>query len=152
MTEVAWYWEAAIGTTNLSQFLEKSSQKPFLLSPEIVPSRKSEYAYITTFPFDPAWCHNAMISGSHRLLIKRFTWESSYLVQTKVLHLAQGHTTSRTRCWTPPPVTDVIWRCLRGIAWPQKPQERKRRWHHSTLEWHKSFYQLQWSFWGCTSY
>ena len=35
-------------------FLDKSSLKPFLLSPETVPSRKSEYASIITFPFDPA--------------------------------------------------------------------------------------------------
>ena len=28
---------------------------------------------------------------------------------------------SRTCCWTPPPVTDIIWRYQRGVAWPQEP-------------------------------
>ena len=52
-----------MGLTNLSRFLDKSSLKSFLLSPETVSSRKSGYASIITFPFKPGLGHNPMTSG-----------------------------------------------------------------------------------------
>ena len=50
---------------------------------------------------------------------------------------------SRTCCWTPPPVTYVTRILnLRGVAWPQEPREKKRRWNHSTWSGTKAYISL----------
>ena len=94
-----------------------------------------------------------MISGSDQIVKSIFshesraTWyEPRFCIWLRVI------LPSRTRCWTPPFVTNIYLeiepqRCSMSTETPST----KRSWHCPTLEWLSSLYQLQWGSWENTS-
>ena len=128
--QVAWHQEAAMGPTNLSLVLVKIPQGNLTcphqrLCPQGIVSMISS----SLFPFDPAWGHNAMLSGSIRLwIVTHEGWATWYAPKSCIW--LRVILPSRTRCWTPTPVTEVT-RILNliGVAWQQEPQELKSGQH-----------------------
>ena len=95
--------------------------------------------------FDPAWGHDVMISGSDQIVKSIFSHESQATwYEPRSCIWLRVILPSRTRCWTPPPVTDIYLeiepqRCSMTTGTPRT----NRRWHRPTLEWLSSLYQLQ---------